>query len=241
MPGDMMRLATWNCYRGDLRRRAAHLAEWRPDVLVLQECSRPEGEPDGSWVWCGANPKLGVGAVAGDGYRLEPVPCDPLIGHSVFPVRVTGKASFNLLMVWSQAKPTYVASIRRGLDAYAGFIASGPTIILGDFNSLPGESSAGRAHEALAARLREEFGLMSAFDTAAAAPHASAPTLYYQWQKKRPFQIDYCWLPEAWASNVREVRVGAFEEFTSSDHRPVMVELALPDAAPRAHGGSVGE
>jgi exodeoxyribonuclease III len=223
-----MRLATWNCYRGDLRLRAAHLGEWRPDVIVLQECSRPKADRDGSWVWCGTNPKLGVGAVARHGYFLSPVSCDPLLEHSVFPVRVTGKASFNLLMIWSQPKPTYVASLQRGLDAYAGFIASGPTVILGDFNSLPGTSTAGRAHEALAVRLREEFGLVSAFETVAGAAHVSAPTLYYQWRKDRPYQIDYCWLPATWAAGVREVRVGAFDEFTSSDHRPVMVEMASP-------------
>ena len=237
-----MRIATWNCYRGKLAARAAVLDGWAPDVTVIQECARPDGEPDGSWVWCGTNPKHGTGAVAANGYRLEAVACDPAIEHSVFPARVTGPVSFNLLMIWSHAKPTYIASVQRGLDAYASFIGSAPTVVIGDFNATLGPGPLAKGHAALVARLGEEFGLVNAFDLPAAGTHASSPTLYFQWREDRPFQCDYCWVPAGWAGCVTEVRVGGFGEFSKSDHRPVMVSLdesRLPPVLPAIRRGRV--
>ena len=219
-----MRLATWNCYRGHLAARAAALEAWAPDVTVIQECARPDGEPDGSWVWCGTNAKHGTGAVATNGYRLEAVECDPAIEHSVFPARVVGPLSFNLLMIWSHAKPSYVASVQRGLDAYAPFIRSAPTVVMGDFNATLVAPKLAKGHAALIARMGE-LGLVNAFDIGVGPAHRGSPTLFWQWREDQPYQCDYCWLPERWKESVTGVRVGTWGEFTKSDHRPVMVSL----------------
>ena len=55
----------------------------------------------------------------------------------------------------------------------------------------------------------------------------SHPTHFWRRKRASPWHIDYCLIPESWVPKVREVQVGAFEEFSSSDHRPVTIDLAL--------------
>jgi endonuclease/exonuclease/phosphatase family metal-dependent hydrolase len=130
-----MRLVTWNCFRGDLRTRAADVADLRPDLLVLQECARPTSSALEPAAWFGTNPGHGFGVVAREGIHLQALPQHESLDHSVFPLGVSGEHSFNLLGIWAKPAPTYVDSILRGLDVYTDVLRAAPTIVVGDFNS----------------------------------------------------------------------------------------------------------
>jgi endonuclease/exonuclease/phosphatase family metal-dependent hydrolase len=42
----------------------------------------------------------------------------------------------------------------------------------------------------------------------------------------KPFHIDYCFLPKAWAERISLVEVETFQEWEGhSDHRPLFVEI----------------
>jgi exodeoxyribonuclease-3 len=56
------------------------------------------------------------------------------------------------------------------------------------------------------------------------------PTLYWRDRLKDgpTYHIDYIFLPRAWVADIREMRVGGFEEWCGaglSDHVPVVVDV----------------
>jgi exonuclease III len=194
-------------------------------VAVLQEC-RPS---DGTGVWFPTTSSKGVGIWAGEGYRIQPVPCSPVIKHSVFPAAIEGPESFHLLAAWTQALPSYVGAVFAGLDAYSEFVQDAPTVVIGDFNSSPAlrDPGARRAHETLLKHLREDWGLVSAYHhRSGARTQEEMPTYYHQFDGKAGYHLDYCFIPCDWVPRLSSVIVAGPEEFTSSDHRPLLVDVS---------------
>jgi Endonuclease/Exonuclease/phosphatase family len=232
-----MRIATWNCYRGDCLARAAELEPLDPDIAVIQECARPAApKVAGRCAWFGANAAHGVGVVARKPFRVRRGPIDPRLDHSAYPAIVTGPVRFHVLAVWALPRPSYVRAMLDALDTYADFLRAAPAIVVGDFNCFAEWRGAppSKYHVELARRLADEFGLVSAYH---AAPDRDAealehPTHYWRWREQHPFHIDYCFVPAAWVPAIRSVHVGGFDEqHWRSDHRPVVVDLALPRGA----------
>jgi endonuclease/exonuclease/phosphatase family metal-dependent hydrolase len=129
-------------------------------------------------------------------------------------------------------RPTYVRAILDALDKYHDFLRTAPSILVGDFNSHPrwDGSDSGANHSVLEARLRDEFGLVSAFHRHAAKSGVKEEpaTLYWQWNRGRQYHIDYCFIPEDWVPSIRSVEVGGYEEWAEhSDHRPLTLDLSL--------------
>ena len=237
-----MRLATWNCFRGGCLERAAELAPFAPDVAVLQECARPASHsPEGQFVWFGTNPSHGVGVVVRDNFQVTAGPVDAAFDHSAFPAVVRGPTSFHLLAVWALPRPTYVRTVLRALETYADFVLAAPSVIVGDFNCFarwngPAPSA---HHSELARRLRDDFGLVSAYHvTPGYDPTvAEAPTHFWRWKEDQPYHIDYCFVPVAWAKAVKSVHIERFaDQQWRSDHRPVVVDLALPPSSAASNG-----
>jgi endonuclease/exonuclease/phosphatase family metal-dependent hydrolase len=172
----------------------------------------------------------GLAVIARPPYQLLEAPINSDSAGSFLPCLVTAPETFNVLAVWTHRKPNYVAEMWAGLDRYETWIRERPTVIAGDFNSHPQWDRPGRrhTHKALEQRLREEFGLVSAWH--AAHPGAPEPATLYQRYlgEYRSFHIDYCFLPEAWTSKLREVTIGSFEDYEGhSDHRPLMIDVEL--------------
>lgn len=229
-----MRLVSWNCYRGECRSRAAALESLQPDLAVLQECGQPaaSGSP---CLWSGSNPAQGIGVVANAPWSLEPGPQGLPPHHSVFPVKVLGPQPFHLLAFWAQPRPTYVRAILGGLDQYRDFLKSAPSVMAGDFNSHTRWDSRDREanHTVLDRRLREEFGLVSAWHSFAAATSRSLEpaTHYWRWNRNQPFHLDYCYIPRSWLPRLQSVTIGNYEDWAAqSDHRPLCVDVAHQDA-----------
>lgn len=224
-----MRIVTWNCYRGDPVSRFERLAALRPNIGILQECSRPKEPAPDNLLWFGDNPRKGMAVVSGPGYKITPGPIDPTIIDSTFPVVLTTPENdrIHLLAVWSKPNPTYVSAIARGLDVYSDFLMEAPSLVIGDFNSHSRFDRGNEewTHARLVQRLTDDFGLASAFHS----HHVESeepPTLYWRWNESKPFHIDYCFLPASWVGRLSEVSIGNFDDWKSeSDHRPLLVAI----------------
>jgi exonuclease III len=52
------------------------------------------------------------------------------------------------------------------------------------------------------------------------------PTYYHQFARNAGFHLDYCFVPIDWVPRLSSVTIAGAEEFTSSDHRPLLVEIS---------------
>lgn len=224
-----MRIVSWNCFRGECRERAAQLDSLRPDVVFLQECGEPAAPQDDTCRWFGNVPIQGVGVVTSSGWRVEAAPRSPEVPDSVYPVQLLGGEVIHALGVWTQQRPTHVRAAANALDAYRYFMTGDhPVIMVGDFNShWRWDSSSSVNHSHFVGRLRDEFGLVSAYHAFyGVEPGEEQPTLYWQWRQHQPYHVDYCFIPESWLPGLRSVSVGTWEDWEGlSDHRPLVVDV----------------
>jgi exodeoxyribonuclease III len=54
------------------------------------------------------------------------------------------------------------------------------------------------------------------------------PTHYFWWKQDRPFYIDYFFIPQMWAPQLRQVSVGGYEDWKHwSNHRLLVVGIDI--------------
>jgi exodeoxyribonuclease III len=226
-----MRIVTWNCCRGAFESKAPLLDGLRPDIAVIQEVARPANPAQA--LWWGKNPKQGIAVVARNGYTVAALPTHRGVQSHIVPIQVDGPLRFLLLAVWSQKAPRhpYVQAVIRAVEVYRDLLRAQPAVVVGDFNSnsIWDRKRRGRDHSALV-RLLADLGLVSAYHTfhREAQGAETRPTHYFRWKKEDTFHIDHCFVPEVWAGKLTEVSIGDYSAWArSSDHRPVLVEMAM--------------
>jgi len=226
-----MRIVTWNCCRGKFAAKTPFVGELAPDVAVIQECARPEGEsPRVRWV--GDNPNQGLAVLTSADFVAEPMAVDAEVPRWMVPFRITGPVEFTLVAVWALPdRGCYSRAVCHGIDALSDLIARGPAVVTGDFNSNPVFDRKRRdwTYATIEARLHA-LGLASAYH----AVHREAPgaetraTYYHTWRQDLAYHLDYCFVPRAWLPSIERVDVGSFEAWKGrSDHRPVTVDVLL--------------
>jgi exodeoxyribonuclease-3 len=239
----MMRLFTWNC-AGAFRKKTGQLADFRPDLAVIQECERPEklvfpaDFRPASMAWFGdAQAAKGVGVFGFSGLQVDVAAdvYDPTIRYCV-PLRVTGAWNFHLVAIWAMPHDhprgwSYVGQICRALESYAAFIRAQDTLLTGDFNSNQIFDRRHRPcnHSSVVEQLAQD-GIVSLYHEYFHESHGqeSRPTFYLTKKITRPFHLDYFFAPTAWSQRVTSLAVGDFAEWrTWSDHCPVFVEVDL--------------
>jgi endonuclease/exonuclease/phosphatase family metal-dependent hydrolase len=107
-----------------------------------------------------------------------------------------GRTPFVLVNVWRHLEPTYEESTlatARAVFATAGATPL-PVVMMGDFNLTPLLPKQRKTTPEVFRRLREEFGLASAYHTHLSVEHGAEPhpTHYWRWQQESPWHIDYC-------------------------------------------------
>ena len=248
-----MRLVAWNCNMA-LHRKLAALLALKPDVAVLSECASPERlvERLGAGALDGAS-RCGSAPTGTRAWRCSPstaiAPASPMTsigGRSRFiaPVRIEGPTSFNLLAVWAQnfsdgiRRKRQPGPLRLALTRdYRAFLGAGPAIVAGDFNNnIFWDKPGYLINHSHTVTLLERYGLVSAYHHARGEAQGAEtePTHYWRDRKKDgpTYHIDYMFLPRPWASGMREMSVGTFEDWCGarlSDHVPLVVDVALPD------------
>ena len=226
-----VKLVTWNCCRGAYTTKAPLLDVLMPDIAVIQECARPLAESE-TCLWFGDNPRQGIAIQSALPYRLKRLPILEDVPKYIIPVSVLGPINFTLLAVWSKANQPhrYIEAVVKAVQMYRDLFVSSPMVLIGDLNSnciWDATHPRDLNHSALVALL-SSFGLVSAYHVFYDEAHGqeSRPTYYFQWKANRPYHIDYCFIPAAWAGNLRRVEIGGFDEWKQhSDHRPLLVEI----------------
>jgi exodeoxyribonuclease III len=147
------------------------------------------------------------------------------------PVHVAGATPFRALNVWAHPRPTYPADVHATLDRHRAALRAGAAVIAGDFNSCGTTDSRPRPlHAVLVDRLRDEFGVVSAYHAFHREPQGreSAPTYFHLRRSNAPWHIDFCFVPIAWAERLRRVDVlDGTPWMTLSDHRPLLVDVDI--------------
>lgn len=225
-----MRLVTWNIARGASAEKDSFIAPLSADVLVLQECARPDELRD-QHLWFGTNVRKGVSVQTFGEYRLSALPVRENTPPYFIPIEVTGPESFLLIAVWAQKEPfPYVEGVSRAIASYADMISTRPTVLLGDFNSnaiWDAEHPAEHNHSAFVSNL-DQLGCASVYHEYFTEAHGSEtrPTYFHWWKEDHPFHIDYVFIPKKWLSRLENVEVASFAQCKgASDHRPISVVL----------------
>jgi exodeoxyribonuclease III len=233
-----MRLTTWNCRVGAFRRKAAHVAQLDPDVLVVQECEdvRRELLLDGDTqpstrLWFDSPvTNRGVGVFS---YTDATITAAPLIGapidYFVPLVARVQDVEFNLVGVWtaatSDSKTTY-RQAHEGLDRYRDWIQTKDTVLMGDFNANASYGN-GKVWRDLAERLAS-LGLVSAYHQFFGETFGkeTRPTHFFKGKEASPFHLDYCFVPATWVPRIENVTVGTYERCSKySDHAPLTLDV----------------
>jgi exonuclease III len=238
-----MRIVVWNCRMGFAKKREL-LYNLRPDMAVICECSHDSMlacKQDGfDSCWWGENKNKGLGVLVRRPWALACVgkPGTQPRQRWIAPVRVQGPFEFLLLAVWAgragdDKEMNYVGQIHEAVVKHPSwFSGTCPTVICGDFNSntIFDRARKKRTHSRLV-QLLADRGLVSAYHAFFSEDQGeeSRPTHYFWCQKKRPFHIDYIFLPTKWG--IKTCRVGTYKAWRpASDHVPIMVETVVGTA-----------
>jgi exodeoxyribonuclease III len=237
-----MKLVTWNC-QGAFRKKFSSIAAIKPDLAVIQECEHPDRIKWGtdypkpsSVLWFGEKPTKGLGVFSWTEVEIHPLDNrDESIRHCV-PICVEGKTRFNLIAVWAMDHPetvlSYIAQVNLALIHYHEFIIAEDTVMMGDFNSNQKFAHRPRlaSHDWVVHSLAD-LEMVSAYHLFYLEKHGkeTRPTFYMARNVKRPFHIDYIFIPRRWQRRLAKVTVGKPETWLeNSDHCPVLVEINEP-------------
>jgi len=219
-----------------LARKAPSLLTLRPDIAVVQECSKRSVDVlytlGFSGLWFGANPNKGLGVFCSKEFTLQSM--DELFGKWVVPVRVQGAVDFNLLAIWAcpvgrKRADNYIGEVHRCLVEHCGWFTEAPVVAAGDFNSNVqwDANRPGRNHTEVV-HLLEAHGAISAYHAHHGEKQGTEtqPTSYLYRHQDKPFHIDYVFVPKDW--RLKSVEVGSFREWGHlSDHVPVVVDVSV--------------
>ncbi|NRF70286.1 hypothetical protein HLB44_25075 [Aquincola sp. S2] len=232
-----MRIVAWNCCRGPIPRKMSALEALQPDIAVIAEALAPSAESD-QLLWFPSNAsRLGIQVRSFGPHRLKRLKVADL-PNCVVPVRVSGPVSFNLLAVWTWPAPSYTRAFMNGLSAYAGLLRRGPAVVAGDFNGSPAFDKPTQRIKwwTNGFSLLQDAGLVSAYHAFNAVAFGDEPHATHHFLRKaeRPFHIDFCFVPRAWAQHRLEVRIAAEPQWCAlSDHFPLVVDTeAVTSARP---------
>jgi hypothetical protein len=227
--GLSVKLVTWNCLSGRPYDKAEVLAPLEADVIVLQECARPDALGSETCLWAGFMNHKGLAVISKPPYRLCAGPVESDGTGSFLPCIVSVPVQFNLLAVWPiPGRAIWPRCMPRSTGTEPGFMNARPSSLV---TSTATRSGTGRAADTPTTGWSNDYAtssLVSAWH--AAHPDAPEPATLYQRYLGgyRPFHIDYCFILETWTSKLRDVTIGSFEDYDGhSDHRPLMIDVEL--------------
>jgi len=245
-----LRIVAYNFMSGGSARRSGHWSRLRrdlgADIVLAQECRRPEDSPGERYrpapadtlLWSAAATRRWGSAVLLHGRTARPLRVASFAGWVVGaeltePDPVSGRP----LRVFSIHCPVgergYVRTLHAILDRIARLRGSADLILGGDFNVAVGHRQPGerlgisRGELGVLARLADEFGLVSCWQ-AANPRRPLAQTLRWTADRLAPYHCDGIFVPSSWSGRLRACRVVTGSRWTSlSDHNPVIADLLV--------------
>ncbi|HEX4826327.1 MAG TPA: endonuclease/exonuclease/phosphatase family protein [Candidatus Polarisedimenticolaceae bacterium] len=244
-----LRIVAYNFLAGGSRKRAGHwsrlIRDLKADLLLVQECRRPEEAPnerfrpagEDALVWGRAGRSLWGSAILARSARLSPI---AVAGYDGWIVGGTLESA-----TWTNGRPVrafsvhcpvgdrgYVRTMHEILDRLAPLAAGADLILGGDFNVVvgyrrPEESrTISRGERGILERLAGEFDLISCWQ-AANPTRALAQTLRWSANRATPYHCDGIFVPRSWMERLtscRVVRGSRWDEL--SDHNPVIANFS---------------
>lgn len=233
-----MKLTTWNCARGFDGKKDAIFSS-APDIVVIQECSKKSVEAnlfeEYEGIWVGENSAIGMAVFYRKADWHVRQLTDSMHGLQwVVPFNVTGPENFTLIAVWacaikSNRRDSYVGQVNRALQEHPEWFTRGPVVVAGDFNSnaIWDQKRPGWNHSTMVAAF-EKHGLSSIYHAVCSETHGeeTTPTFHLQKNRKKPFHLDYVFVPNDWKPRV-EFEVGDCSDWLAlSDHCPLTITLS---------------
>lgn len=241
-----MRLVAYN-FRAGGKRGAQNqwsklLTDFTPDIILAQETRDPRLEiPEhyqlnrDRFIWYPVNNRWGSALFIKDG-EISPIGLPEFDGW-VVGAEVNHPNWQCPLRVFSVHVPTrkngsYVKQMNFILDKIAKLSGEAELLIGGDFNITASfrhpseERKTGKADEAVLARLSNQFGLKSCWQTAN-SDQPLAQTLRWGSNKTTPYHCDGIFVPAAWYQYLDSCEVVSQGWETLSDHNPVVATFNL--------------
>jgi len=237
-----MKIVTWNC-QGGLHNKFDSLAALNPDVAVVPEMAAPElirgklgGQIDYSLEWVGHTANKGLGVLINPAWEYRIAECfDPRF-ELFMPIEVMAPHRVNILAVWAfnhrakKISPSDNAT-NNVLQFYSSWIASKPTIILGDFNNSviwDKPSSLNNFREIIATL--KELDQVSIYHKQRQQGWGTEKdsTLFMYRKPDAGYHVDYFFASENLLASCEKMSVGQPQDWLQiSDHVPLSVEISL--------------
>jgi exonuclease III len=242
-----MRIITYNLRAGGSGKVhwSKVFEDFDPDVFLVQESYEPiqhlppliHGNRHQDARWKSVEGMKWGSAVCVKGKAARRLELPDFHGH-VVGVEVDGSAfeisngrPIRIFSVHAPDRGGYQRAVNSILDMIGANRGDGDLVVGGDFNLTVGERleaeqfKTSKADLAILARLRDDFGLVSAWQAA----NAGIPlpqTLRWAKEKVTPYHCDGIFIPQQWTSRMRSCTIVSGPEWDGlSDHNPVMVEI----------------
>ncbi|MCO4237150.1 exonuclease/endonuclease/phosphatase family protein [Pseudarthrobacter raffinosi] len=195
---------------------------------ALQEVAKKDiseaEHPFAAWTGSNLNKGLGVIGFADARYKITETADPNLPWHLPFSID-----ELNILALWAHQlnrELRYVRVTHQIVERHAGFLATDRALLMGDFNSntVWDREHPGRNHSMLVDKLAG-LGLSSVYHRHEVADHGAetAKTYYHQWNERFGHHIDYAFLSDGTAANLRIGDADAW--LAHSDHMPLILDI----------------
>ncbi|HUP88905.1 MAG TPA: endonuclease/exonuclease/phosphatase family protein [Longimicrobiales bacterium] len=233
-----MRIATYNFLSGGSARRSGHWSTinrtLRPDILLAQECKKPDRRSFRHTQWIQASERRWGTALVAKQTELRPIAIDGFNGW------ITGgefKLRRKLIRIFSIHAPAgkrgYVHTVHQMIDKLAPLARDADLVLGGDFNvavgfRAPHESvRMSKAERDLMQRFVAELKLIPCWQTANPGVDL-AQTLRWTGNRAAPYHCDGIFVPRSWKKRLRSCVVHAGGQWDSlSDHNPVVADFDI--------------
>jgi exonuclease III len=231
-----MLIVLWNC-GGALRNKFSAFQDLLPDVSIIQECedpSRSTSDEFRKWasnhLWVGDNKNRGLGVFAKPHISIEPDELQSDGLQTFLPCRI--QRSVLLIGVWTRQTESYdyryIGQLWKYLQLHKAALEANTSLVMGDLNSnVIWDRRHSVAKHSDVVRELANIGLESAYHRVRSVPQGKEPdpTFFLQRDLKKPYHIDYAFIPAAWLQSCT-VEIGDSTHWLKySDHMPLRVEV----------------
>jgi exonuclease III len=225
------------------RKKADFILIQKPDILIVPECEHPEKLKFNSEIplptdifWHGTNPNKGLGVFSYSNYKFTLLDSHNPDIKNILPLSVTGgEIDFTLFAIWANnpldKDGKYITQIWKALHYYDNLLLDNKTILMGDFNSNTIWDKAYR--EGNHSTVVDKLAAKKIFSTyhkfyGHSQGEEKHPTLFMYRHQNKPYHIDYCFASTDFIEKLRNVEVGAYNDWTQySDHKPLAVTFEM--------------
>jgi exodeoxyribonuclease III len=212
-----------------------------PDIAVIQESVHVDKLKDSfryhDAIWAGKEEGIGLGVFSFSKDINLTMLIDEIKYEWIVPIKVSGKADFVLIAVWTKRIPglSYGKLLYSALEEYEHFLRNNRVIIVGDFNldkKLPASYAGIQGIQGFdrIIDLFRSYGMESSYHYFYKESFGLESKATYNHHKKinKPFHIDYCFVSKEILQGTQQFYIGEGQEWTGlSDHFPLIMEADI--------------